>query len=141
MSDHVAASAEVWILNDHAYAASQVRTIWLMVAVPPRSTWSHCGSVKALDQRVPGSPSTAAAAGVPPFSLDAAVTGLACDNRAGAAAARPDQTGTSTATTNSTAEPAASQVRRSDDGVEMGCMRIPSRGEVSAQLRHVLFHD
>ena len=43
-----------------AYAASQFSTTWLMVAVAPRSTWSHCGSLKALDQRVPVLPSTAA---------------------------------------------------------------------------------
>ena len=34
-----------------------------MVALAPRSTWIHCGSLNALDQRVPALPSTAADAG------------------------------------------------------------------------------
>jgi hypothetical protein len=34
-----------------------------MDALAPRSTWSHCGSLKALDQRVVVLPSTAADAG------------------------------------------------------------------------------
>jgi hypothetical protein len=39
----------------------------------PRSTRSHCGSLNALDQRVPALPSTAALAGKVAFStLDAA---------------------------------------------------------------------
>src|SRR5688572_16957723 len=41
----------------------------------PRSTWIHCGSLNALDQRVPVLPSTALAAGVPAFSVDDAVAG------------------------------------------------------------------
>ena len=57
------ASAETWIWNAVAYAASQVITIWLIVAVWPRSTCSHCGSLKALDQRVLRLPSTALVAG------------------------------------------------------------------------------
>lgn len=44
-----------------------------MVCVEPRSTWSHCGSDQADDQRVVVLPSTAAEAGVPPFSTDEAV--------------------------------------------------------------------
>src|SRR5690349_14661795 len=56
-----------------------------MVAVAPRSTWIHCGSANALDQRVPGLPSTAAEAGVPALSVDEAVAGLPCDSRVGAA--------------------------------------------------------
>src|SRR5262245_6330555 len=39
----------------------------------PRSTSSHCGSEKALDQRVPVLPSNASCAGVPAFSVDEAV--------------------------------------------------------------------
>src|ERR687896_2476717 len=66
---------EVWIWKARAYAASQLSTTWQIVAGPPRSTWSHCGSLKALDQRVPALPSTAAAAGVPAFSADEAVAG------------------------------------------------------------------
>src|ERR1700759_3585944 len=42
----------------------------------PRSTSSHCGSEKALDQRVPVFPSTAAEAGVPAFSVEDAVAVL-----------------------------------------------------------------
>jgi hypothetical protein len=48
---------------------------WQKVWLDPRSTWSHCGSEKALDQRVPVLPSTAAEAGVPAFSVDDAVAG------------------------------------------------------------------
>src|SRR5690242_6966259 len=47
-----------------------------MVAVEPRSTWIHCGSLKALAQRVPVLPSTAALQGVPVFSVDEQVTAL-----------------------------------------------------------------
>jgi hypothetical protein len=46
-----------------------------MVAVAPRSTWIHCGSLNALDQRVPVLPSVALDAGVPPFSIEDAVVG------------------------------------------------------------------
>jgi hypothetical protein len=35
-----------------------------MVCDEPRSTWIHCGSLNALDQRVAALPSTAALAGV-----------------------------------------------------------------------------
>jgi hypothetical protein len=58
-----------------AYAASQFSRIRLIVAVPPRSTWSHCGSLNWLDQRVVARPSSAAAGALPP-SCDEAVTGL-----------------------------------------------------------------
>src|SRR5258706_12790389 len=47
-----------------------------IVAVEPRSTWIHCGSLKALDQRVPVLPSTALAQGVAAFSVEEQVTGL-----------------------------------------------------------------
>src|SRR6516164_751539 len=46
-----------------------------MLCVLPRSTSSHCGSEKALDQRVPVFPSTAFDAGKPEFSSDEAVAG------------------------------------------------------------------
>src|SRR5689334_14889838 len=49
-----------------------------MVWVLPRSTCSHCGSLKALDQRVPVLPSTALPAAVPAFSCDEAVAGRPC---------------------------------------------------------------
>src|SRR6185312_14584036 len=68
---------------------SQLRVTWQMDWEEPRSTSSHCGSEKALDQRVPVLPSTAAEAGVPAFSADDAVTGLPCDSSTSAAAAGP----------------------------------------------------
>src|SRR5580693_7232935 len=46
-----------------------------MVWLEPRSTWSHCGSENALDQRVLVLPSTAADAGNDAFSSDDAVAG------------------------------------------------------------------
>src|ERR1700751_6066293 len=58
-----------------------------MVACAPRSTCNHCGSLYALDHRVPVLPSTAALAGVPAFSVDEAVAGLPWDSRVGAAPA------------------------------------------------------
>src|SRR5690349_11908233 len=57
-----------------------------MEAVAPRSTCNHCGSPKALDQRVEVLPSTAAAAAVPLFSVDDAVAGLPWDSSSSAAA-------------------------------------------------------
>src|SRR5216683_1231915 len=68
-------SGDVWIWNDFAYAASQVSTTWQIVWVEPRSTSSHCGSEKALDQRVPRFPSTAFEAGKVAFSSEDAVAG------------------------------------------------------------------
>ncbi len=58
-----------------------------MLAVAPRSTWSHCGSLNALAHRVPALPSTAPAAGKAALSDEEAVTGLACDSRLSAAMA------------------------------------------------------
>ena len=46
--------------------------------VRPRSTSSHCGSEKALDQRVPVLPSTALEAGKLAFSVEDAVAVLPC---------------------------------------------------------------
>ena len=51
-----------------------------MVYVAPRSTDSHCGSLKALDHRVPVLPSTALPAAVPAFSADDAVAGFPWDS-------------------------------------------------------------
>src|SRR5690349_2653429 len=76
--------SDTWIWYAVAYAVSQLRTTWLMVAVAPRSTWSHWGSLKALDQRVPVLPSTALEAGVPEFSVDEAVAGLPWERRVAA---------------------------------------------------------
>ena len=78
-------SLDVWIWNDLPNAASQLMVTSVMVAVAPRSTWSHCGSLNALDQRVPVLPSVAADAGVPAFSVEDAVVGLPCDSRVPAA--------------------------------------------------------
>src|SRR6185369_16177963 len=55
--------------------------------VEPRSTCRVCGSPKALDQRVPGSPSTAAVAGKAADSAEDAVTGRPWESRTGAARA------------------------------------------------------
>src|SRR5947208_223031 len=60
-------------------------TAWQIDCVLPRSTWSHCGSEKAEDQRVPVLPSVALAAGVPAFSAEDAVVGLPWESRVGAA--------------------------------------------------------
>ena len=71
-----------------AYAASHCSTTWVMEALAPRSTRSHCGSEKALDQRVPVLPSTAFEAGNVAFSVDDAVAGFPWDSSVDAAAAR-----------------------------------------------------
>ncbi len=90
---HVLASGEVWIWNPEANAASQFSVTDVMFAVAPRSTWSHCGSLNALDQRVPVLPSVALAAGKVAFSADDAVVGLPWESRADAAcAAEPPTT-------------------------------------------------
>src|SRR4029079_14260718 len=67
------ASLDVWIWTDLPYAAYQLSTTWQIDWVEPRSTCSHCGSAKALDQRVRVLPSTATEAGVPAFSVEEAV--------------------------------------------------------------------
>ena len=81
----VVPSGEVWIWNAVAYAASHCSTTWVTDAVAPRSTCSHCGSLNALDQRVPVLPSTAFDAGNDAFSTDDAVAGLPCDSNVDAA--------------------------------------------------------
>src|SRR5258707_231516 len=81
-------SGDVWIWNAFAYAASHCSTTWVIEALAPRSTCSHCGSENALDQLVFGLPSTAFAAGNVAFSIDDAVAGLPCDSRVDAALAR-----------------------------------------------------
>jgi hypothetical protein len=84
---HVLPSGEAWIWNDLAYAASQFKTTWVTEALAPRSTCSHCGSLNALDHRVPVLPSTAFDAGNVEFSSDDAVAGIPCDNNVDAALA------------------------------------------------------
>src|SRR3954471_15380866 len=69
-------SGEVWIWYALPYAASQFSVTLVRLYDCPRSTCSHCGSLKALDQRVLRLPSVAAEAGVPAFSVDDAVVGL-----------------------------------------------------------------
>src|ERR1017187_10498752 len=69
-------SGEIWIWNALPYAVSQSRMTWQIDWVEPRSTSSHCGSEKALDQRVPRLPSTAADAGKLAFSSEEAVAVL-----------------------------------------------------------------
>src|SRR5437868_12009222 len=71
-----------------------------MSAFAPRSSCSHCGSLKADDHRVDGSPSTAADAGVLDVSTDDAVASepsailasAACAVRCGAKAQAPATT-------------------------------------------------
>src|SRR5947209_74868 len=109
---HVAASAETWIWKAVAYAVSHWSVTWVMVAVAPRSTWIHCGSLNALDQRVPVLPSTAADAGVPPFSVEDAVAGRPCDSSVLAAPAVPTTRAAKAATVRETAAPSASTVTR-----------------------------
>src|SRR6185312_6460494 len=82
-----------------------------MVAVAPRSTWIHCGSAAALDQRVPSLPSTAAEAGVPAFSVDEALAALPCDSSETSACAG-DAAVNSAASSASTATAAAHVVLR-----------------------------
>jgi hypothetical protein len=65
-----------------------------MVAAAPRSTCSHCGSLKALDQRVPPLPSTALEAGKAADSEDEAVAVRPCDSRVSAALAEEAATRT-----------------------------------------------
>src|SRR5260370_194516 len=56
-------------------------TTWVIVCVAPRSTSSHCGSLKALDHRVCRFPSTAFDGGYPGLSSDDAVAGWPWDSR------------------------------------------------------------
>src|SRR5918992_239945 len=112
---HVVALPEVWSWKARPYAASQRSTIWLMVAVAPRSTWSHCGSLKALDQRVAVLPSTAADAGVPAFSVDDAVAGRPCESSVAAAAGRATMTSPATSIRASA---------MADERGRRGCMRV-----------------
>ena len=74
----VAPSAEVWSWYARPKAASQVRVTWLIRYDWPRSTWIHCGSLNALDQRVPALPSVALAAPSVAFSTEDAVVGRPC---------------------------------------------------------------
>ncbi len=67
----------------------------MIEALAPRSTCSHCGSEKALDQRVPVLPSTAFDAGYAALSVDDAVAGCPWDSSVDAAAARPGGPATS----------------------------------------------
>src|SRR6266566_1008609 len=84
-----------------------------MVAGAPRSTCSHCGSLAALDQRVPALPSTAAVAGVPAFSVDEAVAGMFWESRVVAAlAGNVEATTAMLATSAATVAMATTDLRR-----------------------------
>src|SRR5258708_5326657 len=102
-------SGEAWIWKALPYAVSQYSTTWVIEAVAPRSTCSHCGSLNALDQRVLRLPSTAAEAGYEALSMEDAVAGWSRDSKVGAAAAgwavvaRTTAPKDSTATTATTA--------------------------------------
>src|SRR4051812_22990852 len=123
-----------------------------MVALAPRSTCSHCGSVNALDQRVAVRlPSTAADAGVPAFSVDEAVAGLPCDSSVPAARADPPVT-TMTARTMATTRPrmTANLVRnpggcaangRAGSVIGAGCMSSPSDGTEGVRCERALMTD
>jgi hypothetical protein len=114
--------------NAVAYAASQYSWICVTVATWPRSTWSHCGSEKALDQRVPVVlPSTAADAGVPAFSVDEAVAGWPCESRPVAALAGRAVIAAYIPTMASTAEATTTKIlRRRRRGVTGVCMEFLS---------------
>src|ERR1017187_1782563 len=76
MEVQVVPSGEVWIWNAVAYAVSQFSVTWQIDWGEPRSTSSHCGSEKALDQRAARLPSPALEAGKPAFSSEEAVAVL-----------------------------------------------------------------
>src|SRR5260370_1390406 len=105
------ASGEVWIWNALPYAVSQFSVTRQIAWLDPRSTWSHCGSLKALDQRVPVLPSNAVDAGNEAFSSDDAVAGWPCDSRTDAAPARLAGP-TASIKANSAATIATMQIRR-----------------------------
>src|SRR5215468_2592059 len=67
----VAASFDTSTWYAVAYAVSQLSTTLLTLAVPPRSTYIHCGSLYALSHRVVVRPSRAAAGPLAPWDEDA----------------------------------------------------------------------
>ena len=69
---------DVWTRNALPYAPSHRSVTLQTLCDEPRSTCHHCASANVLDQRVPRLPSTAALAGVPPFSVVDAVAVLPC---------------------------------------------------------------
>src|SRR6266581_1028212 len=81
MLDQVWPSVEVWISYAVAKAESHCSTTELMVAVASRSTCSHCGSEKELDQRVCALPSTAPGADKSGASQEEAIAGWPWDSR------------------------------------------------------------
>src|SRR3954447_1855794 len=99
-----------------------------MSAGAPRSTCSHCGSLQALAQRVPASPSTAADAGVPAPSLLDAVAGLPWDSRVAACAG--DGPASSPSTSRATS---AGTARRSDGRSTMTPVRQGTELESALQ--------
>src|SRR5580704_15006132 len=97
-----------------------------MEALAPRSTSSHCGSLNALDQRVPVLPSTAAEAGNDAFSTDEAVAVFPCEIRVAASAlcAEPASNAAARARTAATVA-----TRRSGTGRKRAAERMTSPGE------------
>src|SRR3954462_15027742 len=89
-----------------------------MVSVAPRSTCSHCGSLKALDHRVPVLPSTAADAGKAELSVDDAVAVLPCDSRVSAAWAAREGTNSSREAISAVTT-AAAALRRSGGAADL----------------------
>ena len=117
-----------------AYAFSQFSTIFLIAVDLPRSTWSDCGSLKALDQRVLLLPSTAAEADRSPLSAEEAVAGRPCER--GTSAAPAGGAPLSTEAPRTAAKAPASAMRRT-------CRPPPRRaavvrGTVSLMMDEVL---
>src|SRR5690242_19809217 len=110
-------SGEVWIWNAVAYAASHCRTTWVIEALEPRSTCSHCGSENALDQRVPVFPSVAAEAGYDVLCTEDAVVGWPCDSNVAAALARLAGPATKAAAAASALTAVRTQIRRWRNGL------------------------
>ncbi len=125
------ALADTWIWYAVAYAASHCSRTWVTLAVAPRSTCSHCGSLNADDQRVPALPSTADAAGnVPAFSDDDAVAGFPCEIRGSAAAAVPTRPAGAPPRTTAAATAATNERRR----IRLGRAVAPPPGARAVRL-------
>jgi hypothetical protein len=84
-------------------------------ALAPRSTWSHCGSEKALDQRVLVFPSTAFDAGNEAFSVDDAVAGMPCESNVAAFARLAGLAANAKAAANATTTPTIEIRRQAKD--------------------------
>ena len=121
------AAGATWIWNDRANAVSQLRVTPQTVVLAPRSTCTHCGSLNALDQRVPGLPSTALPAGKEAFSVEDAVAGRPSAAFAVPQTAAPARSGVTAryaTSRNSTARAVSSGVRRNASGMA-GLLTLP----------------